>query len=454
MIKLPETEQLEQAVIGACLLGGIDATQQAVATVPRSAFFNDRNADAFDLLRSMAEDGAGIDGILFANRWKTKHGDLCPDILAYEDQVASAEQLPAYIRELCREHQRRSAILAADRIRDQLEAGDITPAEAATALEEATGGPSHDEVQVYDAKAMSRIAVDDLEARWQQATEGRQPYHLTGIDALDNVTDGIGHGEMIVVGARPSVGKSAFAVTLAANMAISRNIPFTFVSTEMTGPAFWRRLIAFITGIDSRILKRMDAFTERDMAKVQKALQAISAAPLRFIDATAGISDSQIRSICASSPEAVHGGILAVDYLQNVRATRSHEKRTYEVGGVSQCLQGISRRFNVAVIALAQLNREASSDNRQGPSIPQLKHLRDSGQIEQDADQVWLLHRHKQETTPVTEDALIIVAKARDGMTAPVTVSYTGRHSKWADPPKPAQSPRHNSHQDDDEPTF
>lgn len=429
-IQLPDTDHLERAILGCCLLGGHRTVLEALSLVPDSAFTPGRTQDAYRLLKTISESSPVVDPLLFRSEWKKLHQSDCLDLLATQDEVPSAANLTYYTKQLLEESSRRRAVLISDEIRSGLASGSLSIHEASQKLEALSQGPSKDEVRVFNASEFCHAGVSDLETRHQQAQAGVSPYHRTGIPALDRQTDGIGYGEMVVVGARPSVGKSALAVSLAETICIRGGTPFHIISTEMTESAFYRRLVANLTGIDSRVFKRMDAYSEKDHAQVAKANELIKRAPFFFVDATDGITDAQIRAYTQSA-QSKDEAVLCVDYLQNIRASTKHEKRTYELAGVSQTIQGITRRFPFSAVVLAQLNRGPDSEKR----LPRVNDLRDSGQIEQDADQIWLLHREKDEEGIASSKGMIICAKGRDGELGVVKMNYEAKTSKWSQCP-------------------
>jgi replicative DNA helicase len=269
------------------------------------------------------------------------------------------------------------------------------------------------------------LLIDDLE--WRSNLNGARSGLSTGFVELDNMLDGLQLGEMVVIGARPSIGKTAIGINIIHRVAVVEKIPSLFISLEMSSKALMRRVLSSSHDISMSSIRR-GRFTEGEFKSVAKHNNTHLERQMFIIEAISGLD---INRLCASARGLVrrHGiKLIVVDYLQKVKPSRSLEKRTYEVAEVSGALKALAVATNTAVVALAQLNRE-SEKSKSG--IPHMSDLGDSGQIERDADVVALLHRDKNDPTGKTT---LIVAKQRDGETGMVDLKFNGPFARFENP--------------------
>jgi replicative DNA helicase len=244
------------------------------------------------------------------------------------------------------------------------------------------------------------------------------------------VTQGLQPGELIILAARPSVGKTSFALNLARNAAVLTDTPVIVFSLEMTAQSLVQRLICSEAGVDSFMLKTGQA-TNRDFENIAKAMDKLTRAPL-FIDDTPSLSISAMRSRSRRMKAQHDIQLIVVDYLQIMHGGRQ-ESRVQEVSDISAGLKSIAKELNVPVLALSQLSRESERrENRK----PQLSDLRDSGSIEQDADVVMFLYRPgmrdpEQYDRSVTE---LLVAKNRNGPTTDIALRFHAEQTTFREP--------------------
>ncbi len=251
----------------------------------------------------------------------------------------------------------------------------------------------------------------------------------TGFTDLDQLTGGLQRSDLIIVAARPSMGKTAFALGMAYGAAIQHGKTIGIFSLEMSAEQLVQRLLSTETGVDSHRL-RLGQIDDNEWDRISRAFGRLSEANV-FIDdsATAGIMD--IRSK-ARRLQAEHGvDLIIVDYLQLMSGRRT-ENRVQEISEISRGLKGLARELNVPVVALSQLSRavETRSDHR-----PMLSDLRESGSIEQDADIVMFIYREEKydETTDKKGIAEIVVAKHRNGPVGSVNLRFFEQTARFAD---------------------
>ncbi len=246
----------------------------------------------------------------------------------------------------------------------------------------------------------------------------------TGFAAMDNLLAGLQRSDMIILAARPSVGKTSFALNVAANVAIREGVPVGIFSLEMSKEQLIDRMLAMESGIDSWKL-RTGNLEDKDFEKLNSAMGVLAEAPI-YIDDSALINSLEMRTK-ARRLQAEHGlGLIIIDYLQLMsgRSNSGSDNRVNEVSEISRSIKGLARELDVPVIALSQLSRAVESRN---PPIPQLSDLRESGSIEQDADVVMFISREDRwnKETERKNIADIIIAKHRNGPTGDVELFFS-----------------------------
>jgi replicative DNA helicase len=265
----------------------------------------------------------------------------------------------------------------------------------------------------------------------------------TDFTELDRMTSGLQKGELIIIAARPSMGKTALAINIAQNAAINHNATVAVFSLEMSKESLLRRMLASQAWVDQR--KLQTGFLGReDHDKLQNALSQLIESHL-FIDDTAGISLAEMRAK-AKRLQLTRGrlDLVVIDYLQLMSATlpsggrKGYENRTQEVSAISRGLKAMSKELHVPVLALSQLSR--ASERRGDDKRPMLSDLRESGSIEQDADVVAFIHRdsyyNRDEEISESDRAKseIILAKQRNGPTGTVHLNFVSRFTRFDNP--------------------
>jgi replicative DNA helicase len=259
---------------------------------------------------------------------------------------------------------------------------------------------------------------------------------------LDRMTSGLQKGELVILAARPSMGKTAFAINMAQNAAVNHNSVVAVFSLEMSKESLLRRMLASQAWVDQR--KLQTGFLGReDHDKLQKALGDLVESKM-FIDDTAGISLAEMRAKARRLKQNSGGlDLIVVDYLQLMTATqggggKQHENRTQEVSAISRGLKGLAKELDVPVVALSQLSR--ASERRGDDKRPLMSDLRESGSIEQDADVVMFIHReayyNRDEEMSESDKAKseIIIAKQRNGPTGTVFLNFISRFTRFDNP--------------------
>ena len=262
-----------------------------------------------------------------------------------------------------------------------------------------------------------------------------QKGHITGVPTgftdLDYKTSGFHSSDLIIVAARPAMGKSAFAINIATNAAMSANIPVVIFNLEMSKEQVGNRILCSEAMVDSNKI-RTGKIEDEDWMKLATASGRLSEAPI-YIDDTPGITVMEIRAKCRKLKMEKGIGLIVIDYLQLIQGSgKGSKSREQEISEISRSLKILAKELEVPVIALSQLSRAA--EQRKDDHRPMLSDLRESGAIEQDADMVIFLYRddYYNEDSEKKNIAEIILAKHRGGSTGTVELLWMGNYTKFA----------------------
>ncbi|KUO08669.1 replicative DNA helicase [Streptomyces sp. DSM 15324] len=272
-------------------------------------------------------------------------------------------------------------------------------------------------------------ALDEIEAIGSRS--GEMTGVPTGFTDLDSLTNGLHPGQMIVIAARPAMGKSTLALDFARAASIKNNLPSVIFSLEMGRNEIAMRLLSAEARVALHHM-RSGTMTDDDWTRLARRMPEVSSAPL-FIDDSPNLSMMEIRAKCRRLKQRNDIRLVIIDYLQLMQSGgKRSESRQQEVSDMSRNLKLLAKELEVPVIALSQLNRgpEQRTDKK-----PMVSDLRESGSIEQDADMVILLHREDayEKESPRAGEADIIVGKHRNGPTATITVAFQGHYSRFVD---------------------
>ena len=288
---------------------------------------------------------------------------------------------------------------------------------------------------IYDILKRTLQEIVDISKGKKERSVVRTGFHL-----LDKAIGGLRPGSLIIVAARPAMGKSAFVINIATNTAINYNTHVAFFSLEMSKAEIGNRILASRTDVSTYALQSAD-IKENDWEQIGKAMSLLTPAPF-YIDDRSGINTIEMMAKCRQLKNENKLGLIIVDYLQlmNSAGNRGGGNRQQEISEISRSLKIMAKELQVPVIALSQLSRGAEyrEDRR-----PLLADLRDSGAIEQDADMVMFIYRDKYYNNstekPPVEDAEIIIAKNRQGETKTVMVKWWARKTLFFEPDQPGQ---------------
>ncbi len=277
-------------------------------------------------------------------------------------------------------------------------------------------------------RAVVLKTLQDISKAYQ--TKGNVTGIATGFTDLDYMLSGLQPSDLILIAARPSMGKTAFVLNIASYVAVRNKIPVAVFSLEMSADQLAKRLLSLETGVEAQSLRTGD-LDDRDWSKVMEGGEILGHSEL-IIDATPGISIAELRSKCRKFKLEKDIQLVIIDYLQLMTGNGRTDSRQQEISDISRSLKSLARELNVPVIALSQLSRavEQRPDHR-----PMLSDLRESGAIEQDADVVMFIYRedyYNKELEPEKRDiSEIIIAKQRNGPIGTVRLAWIPRYTKF-----------------------
>jgi replicative DNA helicase len=443
---LPANVDAEKTILGAILLDNA-AHSEAAEKLESDDFSLDSHRRIFLRMSELMDAQHAVDIVTLANEL-TRYKEV--DAVGGVAYLASlTEGLPRrpVIEEYIRIVKDKSLLrklmaicsMAIARAADQGESAlDVLGAAESQLMEVTEKGLTHGFQSLHQIVEHSFGSIDNLYKQSREVTGV-----ATAFTELDRMTSGLQKGELIIIAARPSMGKTALAINIAQNAAIKSGAKVAVFSLEMSKESLLRRMLATQAWVDQR--KLQTGFLGReDHDKLEKALGQLVDSQL-FIDDTAGISLAEMRAKALRLKQNAGGlDLIVVDYLQLMSATvpssgrKNYENRTQEVSAISRGLKALAKELDVPVMALSQLSR--ASERRGEDKRPLLSDLRESGSIEQDADVVAFIHREayykRDEEMSETDKARseIIVAKQRNGPTGTVYLSFLSRFTRFENP--------------------
>ena len=424
----PRSLEAEQAVLGSLLL--LPEVCDDVALLLRPEYFYDlAHRQIYETMLAMRDDGQRIDAMLLVERLKAKGDIESIGGLAYIGEIAQAVPTAAHAThyaEIVRDRAtQRSLIHASTEILRDAYDDTVQPRQMLGRAEEKI-------FSILDAKGTAKIA--DISQVLQESlarmdARMNQQHALGGLETgfidYDDLTGGLHGSELIIIAARPSMGKTAAAMNIAEHVAVQQGVATLFVSLEMSSVELGDRLLCSAARVNSSRL-RNGTISNDDRRKLVEMAAKISQSPL-FIDDSPSRNMTEIAAAARRMKRRHQLGLVVVDYLQLVEPDNSKDPRQEQVAKIARRLKGLARELDIPVVCLAQLNRqaEASKDNK-----PRLNHLRESGAIEQDADVVMFVHReeyymtNEEDRSRVAGEAELIVAKQRNGPVGDIKLTW------------------------------
>ncbi len=436
--KPPQALDVEQAVLGAMLLEG-ECVDLAMEELTPSCFYDPKHRMIFEAMVSLVSEHTSVDILTVSNALKLK-GCLeevgGPVMLAnLSEKVGSAAHIEYYIKILKQKTVQRELITASydilhNAFDDTVNMDDLID-NAETKIYNAVQNVVRREVQ--NIGSLINQAIENLEKK--QAISGLSGVP-SGFVSLDTITMGWQPSDLIILAARPSVGKTAFSLNLARNAAVDHKMPVAFFSLEMAAIQLVNRLITSESGLPSDKIKGGLKLEPYEWQQLEDKIKALSAAPL-YIDDTPSMPLMEFRTKAKNLVKNKGVKLIIIDYLQLIQGPAElRGMREQEVAAISRTLKATAKELNVPIIALSQLSRQAVT-RQGGGGKPQLSDLRESGSIEQDADMVIFIHRPDyiglSDNEADKEKTQIIIAKHRNGQTCDIDMLYKGDQLRFVE---------------------
>ena len=430
----PHNPDAERSVLGAALLSE-DALFDVVEVVKPEDFYDPNHKEIFSVIYELNKKNAPVDALTVSEELDKRGSLEMVGGRAYVAGLSSATPTTAnageYAKIVAEKASIRRLIAKAD---DIVVKGYDKSMDAGQLLDYAENGifEISQERQKGAFVPLKDVLISNIDAidKASKLKDGLTGV-TTGFRDLDAKTSGLQKSELIILAARPAMGKTAFALSLALNAAVKGGASVMVFSMEMSKEALGQRLLAMESKVEMQKLKT-GRLERRDWDDVNIALEVLSGANI-FIDDTAGISIMEMKSKCRRLKAEKKLDLVVIDYLQLMNPEgRSMESRTQEISVISRNLKLLARELDCPVLVLSQLSRnpEQRTDHR-----PMLSDLRDSGSIEQDADIVLFLYRDEyyNEDTDAPGECEVIIAKQRSGPTGTVKVAWLDKITKFVD---------------------
>ena len=435
----PQAMEMEEAVLGALMLEK-DALTTVIDILQPETFYSDANQEIFKAIRDLFNNSEPVDMRTVVAQLR-KNGKLefvggSYYIAELTSKISSAANIEHHARIILEMSIKRELIRVASEIHGMAYEDTTDVFHLLDRTEQSLFEISEANIRKnYDnMRSLMVQAISELEERKNHKDE------LTGVpsgfSALDRVTSGWQKSDLVIIAARPAMGKTAFILSALRNAAVDFEKPVAIFSLEMSSVQLVNRLISAEAELESEKIKKGN-LAEHEWIQLVEKTKRLTNAPL-FIDDTPAISILELRAKCRRLKAQHDIQMVVIDYLQLMSGESGGGNREQEIASISRALKGIAKELDIPVIALSQLSRAV--ETRGGDKRPQLSDLRESGSIEQDADIVMFLYRP--EYYKITEDengqptagmGQIIVAKHRNGGLEDVTLKFVGKYTKFMD---------------------
>ena len=437
----PQAIEIEKAILGALMIDN-ESLSDAIDSLQAEYFYVPKHQKIFEAIVNLFNNTKPVDILTVSEELKKL--EYFNDIggLAYiselTNNVSSASNTEFHARIIAEKFIKRSLIniarnITGDAFDDSVDIFDLlnnAESELFT-VTEGTLRKSYDKMSSLIKGALENIEV-------LRSKEDGLSGIPSGFTNLDRVTSGWQKSDLIICAARPGMGKTAFALTMARNISIEHSFPIGFFSLEMSSEQLVNRLIASEAELGSSKLRKGD-LADHEMVQLHEKIKDLSEAPI-FIDDTPGLTIFELRAKARRLVKNHKVKIIIIDYLQLMNAGGNSGNREQEISTISRSLKGIAKELKIPVIALSQVNRGVENRTGIGSKRPMLSDLRESGAIEQDADIVTFIYRpeyYKIYEWDNGDDsrgqAEIIIAKHRNGSLKNVRLKFIGEFAKFSD---------------------
>ena len=437
--KPPQALDVEEAVLGALLVEP-NCIDEAMDELTPSCFYGEKHRMVFDAMRALRLESVALDLLSVSQKLKAQ-GNLetvggTMFLAQLSQKIGAAAHIEYYIRILKQKFIQRELITASYDILkasyDEATNVDDLIDTAQTKIFDAIQNNVKKDVQ--EIGKVINDAIDEI-AKFQKL-EGGLSGVPSGFPSIDKITLGWQASDLIILAARPSVGKTAFVLNLARNAAVDFNMPVAIFSLEMPSIQLAKRMMVSETRLSADKIKGGTKLEPHEWVQLEEQLKRLAKAPL-YIDDTPSLPVMEFRSKVKKLVKQKGVRLVVVDYLQLMQGPAElRGMREQEVAAISRTLKATAKELNVPIIALSQLSRQ--SENRQGSNRrPQLSDLRESGSIEQDADMVMFIHRYDYQGLSDNPDDIgrtqIIIAKHRNGAIADVDMKFRADEVRFVD---------------------
>lgn len=426
----PHSEEAEQSVLGALLIDK-DAIVEVIGFLRPEHFYDGKHGKIFESILELYETHEPVDLVTLTEILKKKRAYTVVGGAAYLSELVNLVPTSAHVEHYGRIVQdhftKRELISAAARVTEvafdeSIEAKKVLDQAEQSIFSISQAHSRQNFIPVKDILAESFDRLDEL-----HRDAGGLRGVPTGFADLDNKLAGMHNSNLLILAARPGLGKTSFVLNIAQQVAVERRLPVGMFSLEMSKEELVDRLLVSQGEIDAWRLKT-GRLKDEDWTKVQEAMGELADAPL-FIDDTPGINILEIRTKARKLQVEQNLRLLIVDYLQLVDPGRRFEGRVQEVTFISQALKNLARELRIPILAVSQLSRAVEM---RGTRVPQLADLRESGAIEQDADVVMFLYRPEEEQASLNQYIIkLLIAKHRNGPLGEIDLLFRGDRIKF-----------------------
>ena len=438
--KPPQALDVEESVLGAMMLEP-SSVDQALEGLEPECFYDPRHRTVFEAMLELVKNHVPVDIVTVTSKLREK-GNLevvgGSSVLAgFTEKVGSAANLEYYIRILKQKAIQRDLITASyqilkDSFDDSIVVDELID-KSESRIYDATRSIARREVQ--DIGSILKYVVADIEEQQKSTGLGGVP---SGYPSIDRVTNGWQPSDLVIIAARPSVGKTAFALNIARNAAVDHHMPVAVFSLEMSCAQLAKRLVVSETGLSGDKIKGSIKLEDYEWEQLEYRIRDLSRAPL-YIDDTPSLPVMEFRTKAKNLVKNKGVRLIVVDYLQLMQAPDQGKGglREQEVAYSSRTLKATAKELNVPILALSQLSRNAVQRQGSGGK-PVLSDLRESGSIEQDADMVIFIHRPDylglSDNPEDKEKTQIIIAKHRNGETKDIDMVFRSEQVRFMEP--------------------
>lgn len=439
----PQAVEMEQMVLGGLLIDK-DAFSVVSEMLHPETFYDIKHQKIYSAIEALNMDESPVDILTVAEKLRSE-GKLeevgGPSyIMDLSYHVASSVRIDYYASILTQKYLARQLITFASQVQDKafnetVNVDDLMQETEASLFKISQKNLRQDYTHV---EPVVKEALDILQKA--AANKGGLTGITTGYEKLDEYTAGWQKSDLVIIAGRPAMGKTAFALSLAKNIAVDNNKPIAFFSLEMSAVQLTNRLIANVCEIDGKKILS-GQLDDDEWKRIDSRVGALQGAPI-YIDDTPGMSIFELRTKARRLVREQQVEIIMIDYLQLMNATGARfGSRQEEVSTISRSLKSLAKELNVPILALSQLNRTVESREGLEGKRPQLSDLRESGAIEQDADMVLFVHRPEYYRIYLDEKgndlhgkAQIIIAKHRKGGVGDVLLNFQGEYTRFSNP--------------------